>query len=239
MNLIYKGFIGTCVLVITTATCVAIGAEDILKNGPKGSVGSGPGSGQSGVMTLDAPSTIMQFLLDAVEETVDIATATYGKSVQEKQKQQNEFIRKAMGDAKAGEHIDPLTYSIDPIQLATRQKMLEWMKAARNSADYSAFIQYLDTLQSHEARTVVYIQRVNNLLKIHESKMNLQERIKYAAELGLMQGQLTLAEEEMREARNRAVIDGVENRKRQAVEKLARSRAEATAEMMLGAPSVR
>ncbi|MDD2765269.1 MAG: hypothetical protein PHE83_14995 [Opitutaceae bacterium] len=212
---------------------------DLLLRGPKGTAAGGPGAGKGGVLIVDIPGDAAASTIAALEENIANLTGTVsdlsGKGPQSHVGLTDEVL-KGIGQPAAGMAVDPYVLKFDPAILEARQLALQQLRAQTDGARYQPFILYLEALQAHDARLLAYVQRVNALIAVNNGKLNYQQRVRLAAEMGLLQGQLTIADQEVRDAANRATVAGTLERMQDAQDELRTKARASEVNAMLGAP---
>ncbi len=179
---------------------------------PKGThVGGGPGqAAPPGALVVSPIETGLSANLSAVWQSLTNLTDSLNDftgpdGLHDKQQK---IIQEAIGKPAAGEDWGVIKPEIDPIPLLRRQQMLDELKRSPDAARYTHFIAYFETMQAHEARQLLFIERANTLIKANTKPMTWQDRVRLAAEVGILNTQQTLADQEAAEVYNRAVIKG-------------------------------
>jgi hypothetical protein len=211
---------------------------DLLK-GSRGTASSGPGQGAGGVLILDIPGDAASSTLGALAENIANLTGTVSdlsaNGTQSHVGLTNEFL-KGIGQPASGIKTEPYSLTFDPALLEGRAMLLRQLQASPDAARYQALILYLQASTANDARMLAYGSRLNTLIKVNESPLNYQQRVRLAAEMGLLQGQLTIADQEMRDVSNRAVVSGSLQRMQDAFKELNAKARAGQIDGMLGAP---
>lgn len=194
------------VLVTFGITALHAGIFDVFKFATKGGPKEGPGQGMVGAMTIDIPTNIGEMIHTSILENV--ANMVEDNDEKEKIKDaQTKEIEAAIGKSSVGIHVEEYKWTADPMSLAVRQNLIATLQKDANSKAYSPFLAYFNSVQTHEARTQVFAQRLNALIKTNNTAaLNWQQRTRLGAEIGLYDAQKALAEMEIRENYNRALI---------------------------------
>jgi hypothetical protein len=192
-----------------------------------------------GLVIMDIPGDAAASTLAGLVENVANMTGTVsdlsGKGPQSHVGLTDEFL-KGIGTPSAGIKSDPYVLTFDPAILEARALFLKQMQAEPDAAKYQAFILYVQALQANDARMLAYVQRINTLVKVNDSPLNYQQRVRLAAEMGLLRGQLTIADQEMRDVANRATISGTNERLKDAQRELEAKQRDARSQGMLAVP---
>ncbi len=174
---------------------------------PKGThVGGGPGAAAPpGALVVSPVETGLASNLSVLIESIGNLTDSLG-DLSSKQEDERKIIQASIGPRAAGEDLGQIKPDVDPVSLARRRQMIEELKSRPDADKYQHFITYFETMQTHEARELLFIERANTLMKVHQRPLNWQERIRLAAEVGILNTQDTISRQEAVEAYNRAVV---------------------------------
>lgn len=206
-------FASLCGLAVT----LHAGMFDVFKFASKGGPKEGPGQGMIGAMTIDIPTNLGEMIHTSILDNV--SNMVEDNDEKEKIKDaQTKQIQEAIGTSSTGLRVEEYKWTADPMALAVRQNLITTLKADANAQAYTPFLAYFNAVQSHEARTQVFAQRLNTLIKTNNTAaLNWQQRTRLGAEIGLYEAQKTLAEMEIRENYNRALLSHQSDRLTEAV----------------------
>lgn len=200
-----------------------------------GSHTTGPGAGSSGKLTISpietAEGTVLSQIWDGVLSFSEQVNTLAGDSTDKQDE-----VQKAIGESATGIDVDPAKLDVDQLNLANRIKMLEALKSSGDADKYQHFIAYAEALQAHESREQLFAERLNTLIKVNHGKLDWQQRVRLAAETGLLGGQHAIAQQQMVEIENRARVAGTVDRMKAAADERRRLQTQADIESMLGGP---